>query len=105
MLRKQVKEFAANPGHACPGHGRLAPEQLEIDRFRRDVVKLKAERDIPTRRSPLTLRRIRYEVRLHRDAPRNLAGGMDVPGARCLAKAASRSGSPEHRRSAPAMMR
>jgi transposase len=29
-----------------PGHGQLKPEQLEIDRLRREVTKLKAERDI-----------------------------------------------------------
>lgn len=46
VLRKWVKEFAADPGHAFPGHGLMRPEQLEIDRLRREVAKLKAERDI-----------------------------------------------------------
>ena len=46
VLRKWVKEFAADPGHAFPGHGQMKPEQLEIDRLRREVAKLKAERDI-----------------------------------------------------------
>ena len=46
VLRKWVKEFAADPGHACPGHGQMRPEQLEIDRLRREVAKLKTERDI-----------------------------------------------------------
>lgn len=41
-----MKEFAADPGHAFPGHGQMSPEQLEIDRLRREVAKLKAERDI-----------------------------------------------------------
>ena len=31
---------------AFPGHGQMKPEQLEIDRLRREVAKLKAERDI-----------------------------------------------------------
>jgi len=31
---------------AFPGHGQMKPEQLEIERLRREVNKLKAERDI-----------------------------------------------------------
>ena len=43
LLRKWVKDFAADPQHAFPGQGQ---EQLEIERLRREVTKLKAERDI-----------------------------------------------------------
>ncbi len=46
VLRKWVKEFAADPQHAFPGQGQMKPEQLEIERLRREVVRLKAERDI-----------------------------------------------------------
>jgi transposase len=46
VLRKWVKEFGTDPGLAFPGHGQMKPEQLEIDRLRREVAKLKAERDI-----------------------------------------------------------
>ena len=46
VLRKWMRELAADPGHAFPGHGQVKPEQLEIDRLRREVAKLKAERDI-----------------------------------------------------------
>ena len=46
VLGKWVKEFAADPGQAFPGHGQMKPERLEIERFRREVAKLKAERDI-----------------------------------------------------------
>lgn len=46
MLRKWVKEFACDPAQAFPGHGQMKPEQMEIDRLRREVAKLKAERDI-----------------------------------------------------------
>jgi transposase len=46
VLRKWVKEFAADPGHAFPGLGQMKPEQVEIERLRREVIKLKAERDI-----------------------------------------------------------
>ena len=46
VLRKWVRDFSADPGPAFPGHGQMKPEQLEIDRLRREVAKLKAERDI-----------------------------------------------------------
>jgi len=46
VLRKWVKDFAADPGQAFPGQGQMKPEQLEIERLRREVTKLKAERDI-----------------------------------------------------------
>jgi transposase len=45
-LGKWVKEFADNPQQAFPGHGQMKPEQAEIERLRKEVVKLKAERDI-----------------------------------------------------------
>lgn len=47
VLRKWVKDFAADPAQAFPGQGQMKPEQLEIERLRREVAKLKAERDIP----------------------------------------------------------
>jgi transposase len=46
LLRKWVKDFGADPQHAFPGQGQMKPEQLEIERLRREVQKLKAERDI-----------------------------------------------------------
>lgn len=46
MLRRWVKEMAGDPAQAFPGNGQLKPEQLEIDRLRREVAKLRAERDI-----------------------------------------------------------
>ena len=46
MLRNWVRELAADPSHAFPGQGRMKPEQAEIERLRREVQKLKAERDI-----------------------------------------------------------
>ena len=41
-----IKEFGSDPAQAFPGHGQMKPEQLEIERLRREVNKLKAERDI-----------------------------------------------------------
>jgi len=46
QLRNWVKAFAEDPQHAFPGQGQMKPEQLEIARLKREVIKLKAERDI-----------------------------------------------------------
>jgi transposase len=46
VLRKWVKDFDADSSQAFPGQGQMKPEQLEIERLRREVIKLKAERDI-----------------------------------------------------------
>jgi transposase len=46
QLRSWVKMLADDPQHAFPGQGQMKPEQLEITRLRREVSKLKAERDI-----------------------------------------------------------
>src|SRR3954453_15926047 len=46
VLRKWVKEFGSDPVQAFPGHGQMKPEQQEIERLKREVNKLKAERDI-----------------------------------------------------------
>jgi putative transposase len=46
VLRKWVSDLGADPDRAFPGHGQMRPEQLEIERLRRENAKLKAERDI-----------------------------------------------------------
>ena len=46
VLRSWVKDFVADPSQAFPGHGQVKPEQAEIARLKREVAKLKAERDI-----------------------------------------------------------
>lgn len=46
VLRKWIREVGADPRHAFPGHGQMKPEQLEIDRLRKEVAKLQAECDI-----------------------------------------------------------
>jgi len=46
LLHKWMKEFEADPQHSFPGQGKMKPEQLEIERLRREVQRLKAERDI-----------------------------------------------------------
>lgn len=84
VLRSWIRELAADPQQAFPGKGVLKPEQAEMARLRKEVAKLKMERDILKKPRP-TLPRSRYEIRLRCKASRNLAGGSDVRDARCLA--------------------
>jgi len=46
VLRKWVRDWEADPQQAFPGQGKMKPEQLELERLRREVRRLKAERDI-----------------------------------------------------------
>ena len=46
VLRNWLKEFSADPQHSFPGLGQMKPEAAEITALKREVAKLKAERDI-----------------------------------------------------------
>ena len=46
VLRNWVKAFADDPAHAFPGNGQMRPEHAEIVRLKRELTKLKAERNI-----------------------------------------------------------
>ena len=46
VLRKWVREAEADPQSAFPGNGQMRPEQQEIERLRRELARMKAERDI-----------------------------------------------------------
>lgn len=46
VLRRWVQEATADAAQAFPGQGQMKPEQAELVRLRREVIKLKAERDI-----------------------------------------------------------
>lgn len=45
-LRRWLEQFREDPEHAFPGVGRMRPEQAELVRLRKEVRKLRAERDI-----------------------------------------------------------
>jgi transposase len=85
MLRNWVRDFASDPAQAFPGQGQMKPERAEIERLRREVAKLKAERDI-LKKAAATSRRTRRDVRVRCEAPWDLAGGFPLRGARCLAQ-------------------
>ena len=65
VVRKWVKEFGADPKQAFPGHGQMKPEQLEIDRLRREVAKAQGGARHPKKGRSLLTRGSRHEVRLH----------------------------------------
>ena len=46
VLRRWVQEYATDSQQAFPGQGQMKPEQAELARLRREVIKLTAERDI-----------------------------------------------------------
>ncbi len=46
VLRVWVRELRADPAHAFPGQGKQTPEEAELTRLRREVARLKMERDI-----------------------------------------------------------
>jgi putative transposase len=99
VLRKWVKEFAADPGHAFPRHGQMRPKQLEIDHLRLEVAKLKAKRDI-LEKPPPTSRRTRYEVAFIAKH-RGIWPVAWLCGALGVSRSGSMSGLPRRRRSVP----
>jgi len=46
VLRKWVRKYREDPAHAFPGAGQMKPEQAEIAQLKKEIRKLKAERDI-----------------------------------------------------------
>ena len=46
VLRRWVKDFSTDSQQAFPGYGQQRAEEAEIARLKREVTKLKAERDI-----------------------------------------------------------
>src|SRR5260221_14770037 len=79
QLRDWVKKFAEDPEQAFPGHGQMKPEQLEIARLKREVTKLKAERDIlKNARRSLSSSGHRNGLRYVLSAPRGAAVGFLV---------------------------
>lgn len=46
LLRKWLSAYASDPQEAFPGQGQQKPEQVELTQLRREVARLKMERDI-----------------------------------------------------------
>src|SRR3979409_1398445 len=84
QLPDWVKSFSEEPQQAFPGNGQMKPEQLEIAQLKREVAKLKAERDI-LKKAAASSRRNQREVLLHCEAPGDPGRRLNVRGSRCLA--------------------
>ena len=63
----------------------MKPEQLEIAQLKREVIKLKAERDILKKSRGLLREGIDVKFSFIASDLRDVAGGLDMQGARCLA--------------------
>ena len=85
VLRRWMREMAQAPASAFPGNGPLRAEQAEIAALKKEVARLKAERDLPQKRRPRSSRGKRHEVRLHREAPPRLAGVLALRDTGCVA--------------------
>lgn len=46
LVGRWVREDRADPHQAFPGQGKLKVDEAEVDRLRKEVAKLKAERDL-----------------------------------------------------------
>jgi transposase len=46
VLRTWVRAYREDPAHAFPGLGQQTPDDAEMTRLRREVARLKQERDI-----------------------------------------------------------
>ncbi len=46
VLRRWIRDWDTDPKKVLPGQGLMNPDQAELERMRREVTKLKAERDI-----------------------------------------------------------
>jgi transposase len=85
VLRRWMRELTATPAAAFPGNGQMRSDLAEIAALKKEVARLRAERDILKKASLFSRGRC-YEVRLHRQTPPHLAGQL------CEVLEVSRSG-------------
>eukprot|EP01022_Parablepharisma_sp_SALTPOND_P015207 TRINITY_DN21296_c0_g1_i1.p1 TRINITY_DN21296_c0_g1~~TRINITY_DN21296_c0_g1_i1.p1 ORF type:complete len:115 (+),score=23.41 TRINITY_DN21296_c0_g1_i1:43-387(+) len=77
VLRRWMREAASAPATAFPGTGQQRAEMAEIAALKKEVAKLKAERDILKRLRP-TSRGKRHDIRFRREAQAYLACQLDL---------------------------
>ncbi len=46
VLRRWIREMSSDLSQAFPGCGQMKADELEVEKLRREVVRLRAERDI-----------------------------------------------------------
>ena len=80
VVGRWVRESQADKKHAFPGRGQMKPDDAEVARLKRELIRVKAERDIL--KKPLgSSSRTRREVRGDREVPAYLALGVAVQNA------------------------
>jgi len=96
VLRELVREYGDNSRQSFPGGGQMKPDQLEIERLRHEVAKLKAERDILKKAAAYFARDAIWSSQ-SLQSTFDLAGGMALRSARsfpirlsCLAQSLSK---------------
>ena len=65
VLRRWMRELTATPATVFPGSGPMRADLAEIAALKKEVARLRAERDMPRRKRQLFPRARRHEVRLH----------------------------------------
>jgi transposase-like protein len=77
VVGRWVRENLADKKHAFPGRGQMKPDDAEVARLKRELIRVKAERDIL--KKPLgSSSRTQREVRGDREVPAHLALGVAV---------------------------
>ena len=46
VLRRWIREMSSDPSQAFPGRGQMKADELEVEKLRREVIRLRAEREI-----------------------------------------------------------
>lgn len=77
VSRRWIGEFRGSPDRAFPGKGLMQPEAEEVRRLRREVGKLKAERNVLKKPQPTSPETI-CNVQVYCEAPGDLADQLDV---------------------------
>lgn len=84
-LRSWVRQFGSGKWEAAPGKELKAASTQELERVKRELNRVKMERDI-LKKALATSPRIRREIRLCGPSPCGLAGSNDVSPARYFAQ-------------------
>lgn len=72
VLRRWARELNATPVAAFPGNGQMRADLTEIAALKKEITRLRAERDMP-KKAAASSRARQHRVRLHSQAPPHLA--------------------------------
>lgn len=77
VLRRWMRELTAAPAAAFPGNGQMRADLAEIAGLKKEVARLRSERDILKKAAAFSRAR-RHEVRLYRQTPPHPARQLAV---------------------------